>query len=113
MQDQVNTLATGYAFLGEMALVSFFLFFLACPICSAIVADSKGRSGFSWFFLGLVFGPFGLLAAVGVTAIDREEQDALAGRLSRKSFCRSCRETIWAKATICPHCQTLIEKEGV
>ena len=43
---------------------------LACPICTAIVAGSKGRWPTGWFVLGLVFGPFGLLAAIGVTSLD-------------------------------------------
>jgi len=29
--------------------------------CSAVIASSKNRSGFGWFLLGILFGPFALL----------------------------------------------------
>ena len=38
------------------------IIWIACGIFSAIVASSKGRSGFGWLVLGLIFGVFALLA---------------------------------------------------
>jgi hypothetical protein len=41
------------------------LFFaLLFAVFSAVVASSKGRSGFGWFLIGLFFGPFGLIVAL-------------------------------------------------
>jgi hypothetical protein len=51
------------------------VFLLICPIASAKVADSKGRSAGGWALAGLLLGPIGLLAACG--AGDRIQQDAL------------------------------------
>ena len=51
---------------------------LICPIASAKVADSKGRSAGGWALAGFLLGPLGplgLLAACG--AGDPTQQDAL------------------------------------
>ena len=48
---------------------------LICPIASAKVADSKGRSAGGWALAGFLLGPLGLLAACG--AGDKIQQDAL------------------------------------
>jgi hypothetical protein len=44
----------------EIAIV----FWLLCAIFSAILAWHKNRSAVGWFFVGLLFGPFGLLVAL-------------------------------------------------
>jgi hypothetical protein len=85
------------------------LVLLACPISTAIVAGSKGRNAFGWFFLGLLFGPFGLFAAIGVVPIDEDAINARAGRPSLKKICTACREVVWRKAVVCPYCQTGLE----
>jgi len=46
----------------EVLLDMFFLLLLFA-IFSAIIASSRGRSAFGWFFIGLFTGPFGLLVA--------------------------------------------------
>ena len=48
---------------------------LICPVASAKVADSKGRSAGGWALAGFLLGPLGLLAACG--AGDKIQQDAL------------------------------------
>ena len=58
-----------------MELVWFF--WLLCAVFSAVLARSKGRSG-AWFFVGLLFGPFGLL--VGLMPEQRAQKDS--GRTS-------------------------------
>jgi len=57
------------AWFGLAVIAALVLTALACPICTAIVAASKGRWSTGWFAIGLVFGPFGLLAAIGVTSL--------------------------------------------
>ena len=54
------------------------LIWLACGILSAVVAESKGRSGLGWFLLGLVFGVFALLASVGVSKLEKQNPSAKA-----------------------------------
>lgn len=41
-----------------------YLLWILFPIFSALIASSKGRSGGNWFFIGLLFGPFGLLVGL-------------------------------------------------
>jgi hypothetical protein len=40
------------------------IIWILCPLFAAILASSKGRSGFVWFLAGLLFGPFGLLVGL-------------------------------------------------
>ena len=47
-------------------------FWFLCAIFSSALASSKNRSGFDWFFVGLLFGPFGLLVAFFPT-IDKKQ----------------------------------------
>ncbi|PIY33807.1 MAG: hypothetical protein COZ08_04570, partial [Bacteroidetes bacterium CG_4_10_14_3_um_filter_42_6] len=44
-----------------------------CGILSAFVAHSKNRDGVWWFWIGLIFGFLGLLAASGVTEIKEDK----------------------------------------
>lgn len=44
-------------------------FWLGCAVCASIVASSKGRSGFGWFLLGLLFGVFALLVSIGMPSL--------------------------------------------
>ena len=39
------------------------LAWISAAIFSGIIASSKGRSGVGWAVAGLIFGPFGMLAA--------------------------------------------------
>lgn len=45
-------------------------FWLLCGIGAAMIAQSKGRSGFGWFIAGVLFGPLALLT-VGFMAPGR------------------------------------------
>ena len=49
----------------EMLLI----FWLLCAITTAVIASSKGRSGFAWFFIGFIGGIFGLIAVCAMPAI--------------------------------------------
>jgi hypothetical protein len=37
------------------------VFWLVCAGFAAAMANARGRSGFGWFLLGVIFGPFALL----------------------------------------------------
>lgn len=39
---------------------------VVCGALSAHIADSKGHNSVSWFFVGLLFGILGLIAAAGL-----------------------------------------------
>lgn len=80
------------------------LFWLLCAIFSAALASSKNRSGFGWFLLGLLFGPFGLLVAF----FPRREQpssSALGESITEETrTCPFCAETIRRAAKVCRFC---------
>ena len=50
-----------------MGLLSIWLAF---GVLSAMVAKEKNRSKLNWFSIGVLFGPFGLIASIIVSKID-------------------------------------------
>jgi len=86
-----------------MGIVIFWIF---CAIISAVIASNKGRSGVGWFFLGLLFGPFGFVVAI-LPAIPKEPQPAKPS----VNKCKECDhiftgEIGLAGRWICPKCKT-------
>ena len=71
-----------------------------CAIISAIIASNKGRSGFGWFFLGLLIGPFAF--AVAILPPIKEENDNSSDTSLRK--CPYCAEMIQREAIKCRFC---------
>jgi len=67
------------------------LVWIFCGIAAAFVAQSRGASGSLWFWLGVLFGPFGLACAFAA-GTDRR--------------CPHCRQRIHPEATRCPKCQS-------
>ena len=72
--------------------MGFIAIWLFCGMACATIAASKRRGAVAWFVLGVVFGPFALLAAIGVSK----------GGVP----CPACRMPIDPAASICPHCRT-------
>jgi hypothetical protein len=48
-------------------------FWIAFAVLCAVIASSKGRSGFGWFFLGAIFGVFALIAVIAMPAVKGSE----------------------------------------
>jgi len=67
------------------------IIWILCGIGAAVIAKSRGANSGSWFFIGLLFGPFGILYA----AIQ-----------SRGATCSACYCSVHPNATKCPHCQS-------
>jgi len=63
---------------------------LIFPLIAAYIGSKKGEAGMA-FFVGLIFGPFGVLFAI-------------LSRGKRKA-CPTCREMIHKAAVVCPHCR--------
>ena len=43
------------------------LFWVLCGVVAAVVASNKGNSGVSWFFMGVLLGPIGLILSLVVS----------------------------------------------
>lgn len=53
---------------------------LMCGVFAAYLASQKRRSGAVWFFIGLLCGPIGLIAAAGVPSVERDgDTEDIAG----------------------------------
>jgi len=70
-----------------------------CGVLSGVIARSKGRDATAWFFAGLLFGIFGLIAAAG---IGKQERTLSKNHDLRK--CPYCAEFIRLDAVICRFC---------
>lgn len=95
------------------------LIWLASAVLAAIAADSRGRSGFGWFLLGLLFGFFALIAVLVMPRYDLRSQPVISREADRISLapgadspmprvpektCPACFAKIDARATRCRFC---------
>jgi len=75
---------------------------LACAFFAAVIAKMRNvdEGGFVYFVLGVLFGPFALIAACVAPGYPRPFPKAIKTRL-----CPFCLSEIKAAATVCRHCQ--------
>ena len=73
------------------SMLEFVIIWILCGIGAGFVAINRGASGYLWFALGFLFGPFGL---------------AVAFMAGKQATCGACRKRIHPEATKCPYCQT-------
>jgi len=60
-----------------------------------IIAISKGSKSITWFFIGVLFGPFALIAALIITGVE----------------CPYCKKKIHKDALICPYCNKELKSD--
>ncbi len=86
---------------------------LGFAVVVALIASSKGRSGFAWFLVSLIFSPLvgGILVLVlprvGLTAAPRDEVGQLITPETHVR-CPECRELVRGDAHKCKHCGTAL-----
>lgn len=91
------------------------ILWIACGIFSAIIASSKGRSGFGWLVLGLIFGVLALLAVGFMPAVKIGDAMQKMGQppIAPERKCPFCAETIKAEAIVCKHCGRDVEPVAI
>ncbi|MDF1626999.1 MAG: zinc ribbon domain-containing protein [Parvibaculaceae bacterium] len=88
----------------------FVLIWLACGLLSAFIASGKNRNPIGWFFIGAIFGVFGLIAALVVSDPNpRPMTIELAATSEPTKRCPDCAESILEAAKKCRHCGHLFE----
>jgi len=79
-----------------------FIFWVVMAIVCAVIASSKGRSGFGFFVYGFLLWPIALIHALVMPSATRLETGPRADPDSVK--CPHCAEQIKAEAKVCKHC---------
>ncbi|MGR3494093.1 hypothetical protein [Citreimonas sp.] len=84
------------------------VFWLICAVVTAIIASSKGRSGFGWFLIGAVIGVFGIILIACLPSLAEEKPAPIDRRFPAASEktkrCTDCAETVLSAAKVCKHC---------
>ena len=79
------------------------LFWVLCGVVAAVVASNKGNSGVSWFFMGVLLGPIGLILSLVVSGDPAVvERKKIEGGGYRR--CEKCAELIRSEARKCRFC---------
>lgn len=88
-------------------------FWFVCGVVTGIVAASRGRHGFGWFLLGVLFGPFALIlvallpSQTPAATAARSNVTYVGGELATPEThvrCPDCKGFVHKEAVRCMHC---------
>jgi hypothetical protein len=77
------------------------IIWIGCAVLCWVVANSKARLAGLWFLIGLLLGPFALIAVGFMPAVRRAEGPTPRTHVK----CPDCREYVLKDASICKHCR--------
>jgi len=80
------------------------VFWLVVAVATAMVANSRGRSGFGWFILGGMFSLIALLVVAVLPSQKTMPRDPNAPSPDTHVRCPDCREFVYKDARKCKHC---------
>ena len=86
--------------------MEFFVIWFVFAIATAIVASSKGRSGFGWFILGCLFSLIALILVAVLPSQKASPRNPNAPTPETHVRCPDCRELVYKDARKCKHCGT-------
>lgn len=81
-----------------MIYVAMIVWFAVFGVLCAVIAPGRGRKAITWFFIGAIFGVFGLIALVAIPKL------VTVGVPTDKRVCPRCAETIKKAAVVCRFC---------
>lgn len=82
------------------------IFWLAVAVVTAVIASSKGRSGFGWFLLGCALSLLALILVAVLPTKKVAPRDPNAPSPDTHVRCPDCRELVYKDARKCKHCGT-------
>lgn len=81
----------------------FIVYSFCCGLVTAVIANNKGRGGFTWFLVGFVLGLLGIITSIVISKDDVVlSEKAISDGISKK--CIFCAELIKSDAVLCKHC---------
>jgi hypothetical protein len=81
--------------------LGLFLFWFGIAVITGIAASARGRSGFGWFLLGLLFS---LLALIAVLVLPSRIPGPNTPTPETHLRCPDCKELVLKEARVCKHC---------
>lgn len=82
--------------------MAFVIIWLICGGIAAMIASSKGGNVAVAFILGVLLGPFGIIAAFFLGNEQKADAAKIASGDSKK--CPRCAELVKPDALVCKHC---------